>query len=131
MKKRLNPLLFIGLIGFFVFGSNLAANLYEVFYGNQSIWWTPKKMMLTLDETKDYFELWITGKIFQSRIEDGSLFLLDNEGNQFRVVSKDVGVRINNWQSRQVALLKYAVINACITGACLAFVFAVIIKGIK
>jgi hypothetical protein len=124
MKKQLNLYLSIGILGCFVFGSFLIGDIYEAFYSNQSIWWTHHEMKLPFDKTNDRFEIWINGQLLQTRLEDGSLFAVEADGNQYRVVSKDIGVRLNNWHSRQAEILKFALVRALITGACLAFILA-------
>jgi hypothetical protein len=128
MKKQLNLFLSIGILGLFIFGSYLISDVYEVFYGNKNIWWTPKQMILPLDQTRDRFEIWINDQLFQKRLEDGSLSAVGADGNQYRVVSKDIGVRFNNWDSRQVEILKFALVRALITGTCFGFLLAGIIQ---
>jgi hypothetical protein len=128
MKKQLNLYLSIGILGCFVFGSFLIGDIYEAFYSNQSIWWTHQEMKLPLDKTKDCFEIWINGQLLQTRLEDGSLYAIGADGNQYRVVSKDIGVRVNNWNSRQAEILKFALVRALITGACLGFIFTGIVQ---
>jgi hypothetical protein len=124
MKKQLNIYLSIGILGVFVFGSMFIGDIYEAFYGSASIWWTHQDMKLPLEKTKDQFEIWINGKLLQKRLEDRSLYVVDADGNQYPVVSKDVGVRINNWDSRQAEILKFALVRALITGICLGFLLA-------
>jgi hypothetical protein len=128
MKKQLNIYLSIGILGCFVYGSYLIGDAYEAFYGEQTIWWTHHEMMLPLDKAKDQVEIWINGKLLQTRLDDGSLYAIGADGNQYRVVSKDVGVRVNNWHSRQTEILKFALVRAFITGACFAFILAGIIQ---
>lgn len=115
-----SPLFWIGLMGCFIFGTNLAINLIEAFYGNVNIWWTPKQMMRSLDETKNHFEIFISGQPLTAIIGKGDLAAIDRQGNQYRVVSKDVGVRLNNWPARQSSLLKFSIIHAFISGMCVA-----------
>ncbi len=124
MKKQLNLYLSTGILGFFVFGSMFIGDIYEAFYGNSSIWWTNQDMMLPLDKSKDRFELWINGQPLQTRLDNGSLFAVSADGNQYRLVSKDISVRLNNWHSRQAEILKSALVWAFITGASIAFILA-------
>lgn len=121
MKYRSMPqMLWIGVLGIFIFGSYLAANVLEVFYGNADIWWTPKTMMRNLDETKNDFQMFISGRPLAGLIEKGALSALDDQGNSYQVAAKDVGVRLNNWPSRQTSLLKFALVHAFLTGVSLS-----------
>jgi len=128
MKKQLNAFISFGFIGLLIFGSYLISDFYEAFYGSKSIYWTPKKMMLSLDQTRDHFELWINDIMLQKRLDEGSLYALDEKGDQYRVVSKDIGIRLNNWQAHQSWLLKYAVISAFFSGISLALFLVGIIQ---
>ncbi len=128
MKKQLNLYLSFGILGFFVFGCMFIVDIYEAFYGNPSIWWTPREMMLPLEKTRNDFEIWINGKLLQTRLEEGSLSTVGGDGNQYQVVSKDIGVRVNNWHARQADILKFALFRAFFSGACLAFILAGIVQ---
>jgi hypothetical protein len=128
MKKQLNLYLSIGILGIFIFGSYLAADVYEAFYGDKTIWWTHQEMMIPLDKARDHFEIWINGKLLQTRLDNGSLYAVGDDGERYRVVSKDIGVRLNNWNARQAEILKSALVHAFISGACLAFILAGIVQ---
>ncbi|MDO9262523.1 MAG: hypothetical protein Q7U02_01055 [Desulfosalsimonadaceae bacterium] len=112
--------LWIGVLGLLLFGSNLAANVLEAFYGNADIWWTPKQMAMPLDETKNHFEIFISGQPLGGMIGKGVLTAVDGQGNSYRVAAGDVGVRLNNWPARQASLLKFSIIHAFISGLCAA-----------
>jgi len=117
MKRQSIPqMLWIGVLGCFIFGSNLASGLIEAFYGDADIWWTPQQMMLPLDETKNNFEIRVSGQSLAAMIDKGWLFAEDGQGNQYRVSPKDLGVRLNNWPARQASILKFSIIHAFFSG---------------
>ncbi len=128
MKKQLKLYLYTGILGIFIFGSFFIGDIYEAFYADTSIWWTPREMMLPLEKTRDHFEIWVNGTILQTRLENGSLYAVGDDGNQYRLVSKDIGVRLNNWSARQAEILKFALVRAFFSGACLALILAGIVQ---
>lgn len=107
-KRRMNPYLWMGLIGVFTIGSALLTQMYQAFWGDETIWWTPAQLSLTVEETGDRFQMTIGGKALPKHLADGSLFAVDPNGNSYRVVSKDVGVRMNNWDRVKGTLLTQA-----------------------
>jgi len=125
-RPTINPLVFVGLIGIFTIGSNFAIQLYRAYLGNQDIWWTPRTMQLRIEETKDNFELYIGSKSLQKHLTEGSLLTLDDDGGQYRVVSKDVTVRLNNWHKIKSSILE----NAVITGVLFGIAITMLVIGI-
>ncbi|MDI6743306.1 MAG: hypothetical protein QMD11_11290, partial [Smithella sp.] len=65
MRQQINALIIIGIIGTAVFGSQVAVKYSESNWGNKDIWWTPVKMALPLNETKNEFELYIKDELLQ------------------------------------------------------------------
>jgi len=63
-------------------------------------------MQLPIEDSKGKFELFISGKPLQKHLADGSLFVLDSKGEQYRVVSKDVTIRLNNWNKIKSSILE-------------------------
>lgn len=120
MRNQPNALLHTGILCLFIFGIFLVVDLYEAFYGNADIWWTPKDRMLNFGQTKNHFEIWVSGRPMASLMDQGRLLAVDGRGNQFRVAAGDVGVRLNNWPARQLTLLKCCVYYALFTGVGLA-----------
>ncbi len=116
-KTKLNALLIIGIIGIFTCGSNFAVQIYRAFGGNQDIWWTAKTMPLTIDETKESFELSINGKTIQKHLSEGTLLALNDNGNQKPVVSGDISVRLNNWNKVRASILNNALFSSVLFGA--------------
>ena len=74
MRKSVNPLLLIGLLGTIVIGSQFAVQYGRAIWGDRDIWWTPMAMALSLDETTRAFEMYVSGKTaagaFGTRIPD-------------------------------------------------------------
>ena len=123
MRKKIDPLLFIGIIGTCVIGSHFAAHIGRATWGNRDIWWTPRAMQLSLDEARDRFEVLLSGELLQDHIDRGSLSATDKNGERYRVVPEDVGVRLNNWQTAKASFLNAAVFSGFALGvsvACLA-----------
>ena len=116
-KTKLNALLIIGIIGSFTCGGNLAVQIFRAFGSNQDIWWTAKTMPLTIDQTKESFELSINGKTIQKHLSEGTLLALNNEGNQKPIVSGDISVRLNNWNKVRASILTNSLLSGVLSGA--------------
>jgi hypothetical protein len=110
-NKRINPILWIGLIGTLTIGTSFIADAYRAFWGDQSIWWTPLAMTLPVEETRDNFELYIGGKPLRKHLSDGTLFSVDNNGKQYSIVSKDITVRLNNWDKIKASILGHTTMS--------------------
>jgi hypothetical protein len=125
-KPKINPLVFIGLIGMFTIGTNFTVQLHRAFWGNQDIWWTARTMQLPIENSKNNFELSISGKSLQKHLSDGSLFALNNNGEQYRVVPNDLTIRLNNWNKVKSSILT----NAIISGVIFGIVITVLVIGL-
>lgn len=96
--RLINPLLFfVGLAGMITIGSGLYADLMQVFYGEQGIYWTHKDQPLSLKETGDDFQILIGGEPLQEHLDGKTFFAADVELVPYPVVASDVTVRVNNW----------------------------------
>jgi hypothetical protein len=134
MQRKINALLLIGLISTFTLATHLITHLARIYWGDRNIWWTPKTMKLYLSETKNNFELFISGKPLQDHIAKETLFALDEEGKQYCVVGKDIGVRLNNWHKVKASMLGTALYSAFGSGVaitCLVLGLVEIIKDKK
>ena len=96
-KREINALLLIGVIGLFTVGTQFGINLGRAVWGDREIWWTPRSMALSLEETSDRFRLFIDGKPLQEHLADNSLAVADEAGASRVVAPEDVRVRLNNW----------------------------------
>ncbi len=103
--RFINPLLFIGMIGVVTIGSSLYADLMQVFYGEQGIYWTHKDMPLPLEKTGENFQVFIGGKPLQDHLDEKTFFAADGELVPYPVASRDVTVRVNNWPSVKTRIL--------------------------
>jgi hypothetical protein len=125
-RPRINPLVFMGIIGLFTIGTSFGLQLYRAYGTERDIWWTAVTMPLSVEETEDDFRLSIAGKPLREHLAEGSLFALDSEGEEYRVVSEDVKVRVNNWNKVKSSILESAVA----TGVALGAVITVLVIGL-
>ena len=119
MTRRINTLLWIGLTFTLIIGSSFIVDVYRAFYGDHGIWWTPNSMRLPLEETKDVFDLYIGGKPLRMRLSDKTLFSVDKNGKQYPVVSRDITVRLNNWDKTKASILTHTTLSGPALGAAL------------
>jgi hypothetical protein len=116
MKRRINEMLAVGLTGTFIFGMIFASNFMDAHWGNKNIWWTHVAKALPLEQTKENFQLYIGGRLLQRHLEQGTLLAVAQTGKPYKVVSKDVRVRLNNWNEIKAQRLNNAVITAFFWG---------------
>ncbi len=116
---KINGWLIFGVIGVFVFGLQFVIHYYPAVYGNAAIWWTPKTMALSINDTRNHFELFLHDELLQDHLKRASLSATDPEGHAIPVVSDDIKVRLNNWHQTQASLLHTAVYMALLLGASL------------
>lgn len=129
--RRINAYLFIGLMGLFTSGSMLFTHLYQVFWGNEDIWWTLAQLRLTVEETRDRFQMTIGGKSLRKHLADGTLSAVELNGNPYRVVSRDVGVRVNNWDRVKGSILTGALFSSFGFGMSLAFLIVGLVQRVR
>ncbi|MDQ1333756.1 MAG: hypothetical protein QG552_706, partial [Thermodesulfobacteriota bacterium] len=72
------------------------------------------------EETGNNFAITIGGKLLQKHLAEGTLFGVDPNGGQYRVVSRDVGVRLNNWDRVRASALTAAAVSSFGFGVSLA-----------
>jgi len=123
-KRRMNPYLLMGVIGVFTIGSLLFTHLYQAFWADQNICWTPAQLRLTVEETGNRFQMTIGGKALRKHLADGTLLAVDSNGNPYRVVSQDVGVRVNNWDRVKGTILTGALASSFGFGVSLTLLIA-------
>lgn len=114
------PLLLIGMIGLFTLGSQLTVKLIQAWGGDKDNRWTPRSTPLSLDQTRDDVRIRIGGRSLRDHLAAGSLSAADNRGDAYRVVARDVRVRLNNRHAARAQYLGTAVITAVGAGASLA-----------
>jgi hypothetical protein len=121
MKKQINALIIIGIIGAAVFGSQVAVKYSEANWGNKDIWWTPMSLALPIDETRNEFEIYIKGDLLQKHLERGAISVAGKTGHAAEVIAPDnVKVRLNNWNKIRAEKLNSAMLTSFLLGVCLA-----------
>jgi len=121
MKRDINALLLIGIIGAAVLGPQFAVQYGRATWGDKDIWWTPASLALPLQETKQEFRVFLSGEPLQGHLERGSLSATDPNGRSYQVVSEDIRVRLNNWNKVRASHLHSAVLSAFMLGVSVTF----------
>ena len=120
MKKRINALLLIGIIGTCVMGPQFAFQYGKAVWGDQTIWWTPMPMALALHDTANNFKIFLNNELLDNHIERGSLFATDNSGKTYRIMPEDIQVGLNNWQKVKASFLHASIFSAFFLGVSVA-----------
>jgi hypothetical protein len=128
-NKRINPILWIGLIGTLTIGTSFITDAYRAFRGDHRIWWTPHAMMLPVEETRGNFEIYIGGKPLQKHLSDGTLFSVDKNGKQYPIVSKDIAVRLNNWDKIKASILGHTTMSGFAFGVAITLLVIGLIQS--
>lgn len=110
-NRQINSLLWIGLTGTIIIGTSFFIDLYRVFWGDRTIWWTHQAMRLSVEQTKDNFELYIAGRLLQKHLSNGTLLAIYKNGKQYPIVAKDVTVRLNNWDKTKAIILGHTTMS--------------------
>ncbi len=121
MKRRINTLLLIGIIGTATSGFQFATIYGQVIWGDKNIWWTPSSMALPLHVTAEEFQISLNGEQLQDHLGRGSLSAIDKAGQSYRVAPNDIKVRLNNWNKTRASILHGAVFAALLLGCSLTF----------
>jgi len=116
MNKNSNTLVWIGLIGMLTTGTNFGISVYRAFHEDTGIWWTHHSMKLPIEQTGNSFEIYIGGKLLSKHVSEGTLLCVDKNGEQYRVVSGDIGVRLNNREKNSVSILTHGIFGAFFSG---------------
>jgi hypothetical protein len=116
MQKRVNSLLIVGIIGTVVLGFHFGVQYGRAMWGNSHIWWTPKAMAVSLDETRQYFELFLSDELLQDHLKRRSLSATERDGKTYQVVPEDIKIRLNNWYRVKASFLNSAVFSAFVLG---------------
>jgi hypothetical protein len=134
MKKKINALLIIGIIGTSVFGAHFGVQYGRAVWGNRDIWWTPMSMALPLEDTSRNFRLFIGGEPLLEHVERGTLTAVDANGQTYSVSSDDIRVRLNNWPEVKADFLHSAIFSGILLGislSCLILGLAELIRSRK
>ena len=129
MKNPMKNIWFlVGFIGLFTVGSNFTVQMFRAFGGNQTIYWTNNSMKLPINSTGNEFELFINEIPLKEHLSNGSLLAVDTNGKHYRIVSKDITARINNWYKVKSTTLTYALITGVMLGSVLTMILVGIIQ---
>lgn len=123
MGKRVNGLLWIGITGMLIIGTSFFVDVYRAFWGDNTIWWTHQGNPLPVEKTRDKFELYIGGKLLQKHLSEKTLFSVDKNGTYYPVISKDIAVRLNNWDKIKSSILTTTIATGFGFGAATALFF--------
>lgn len=121
-NRRISVLLLMGIIGSLLTGASLLTDMHLAFWGDHTIWWTHQSMKLPIEETKEDFELYIGGEPLWKHLSNVTLFSVGKNGKQYPVVSKDVTVRLNNWERVRASVLKRTTIIGFFFGVTITLV---------
>ncbi len=131
MNKKMNPLLWIGMVGSLMIGTSLFTNIYQALWGDHDIWWTHQSMKLPIEAAKDHFELYIGGQSLGKHLAKGTLLAVDNKGAQYTVVAQDMTVRLNNWEKVRGSLLEHATMAAFAFGVAITLFVTGLVQGLR
>jgi len=131
VKKSLNPLLLIGLIGTLTIGSTFFINLYRVFWADRDVWWTPQSMRLPLEDTGANFQLYISDRPLKTHLSEGTLYSSDSKRKQYRIISQNVTVRLNNWDKTRASILANTTISGVFFGASISLLIVGLIQAVS
>ena len=120
MNKKFNAFLWIGLLGALTVGTGFITDIWRVSRGDTGIWWTHKDRGLSLEETKNNFEVYICGKRLQEHLSEEALLVAGNNGEQHRIVAGDISVRMNNWEKTRTSVLAKTSISGFVFGIAIA-----------
>ena len=127
-KKSINPLLLIGMIGFFTIGSPFLVDIIRAFYGEENIHWTHMEQQLPLEEAKDNFEVFIHGKRLQQHLTEETLYTLDEDGMGHLVLNKEITARVNNWPQVKARILSKTIFTSFAFGVTLTLLITGLIQ---
>ena len=116
MQRNINPVLLVGIIGVCVLGPLFAAQFGRAVWGNRDIWWTPKTLALSLDETQADFQVFVSDAPLQDLVAQGALTTTDSSGKRHQVVAQEISVRLNNWHKVKATFLYSAIFSAFMLG---------------
>lgn len=128
MKKKFNAFLLIGIIGISVLGFQFAVHYGRAMWGNKDMWWTPMSLALPLHETTKYFKIFLSDELLQDHIKRGSLSATDQAEQSYQVVSKDIKIRLNNWNKIKASFLHSSVYSAFLLGVSATFLVLGIVQ---
>lgn len=131
MRKSVNALFLIGIIGTFVFGAHLLTALGGAFWNNKDIWWTPKTSLLSLKQAEDQAVVFFKDDLLNEQTGKNKLLFIREDGSEGIVKPGDISLRVNNWYKTKSSFLLRAIPAAFILGISLAFLGVGMVKMIR
>ena len=131
MKKGMNGLLLIGLIGTCVFGSQFGIQYGRAVWGNKDNWWTPRSLALSFEETQNEFRLFVDGISLREHLAQGTLVVQTAAGEPREAQAADIEVRLNNWPRIKSTFLHIAIFPAFFLGVSLACLVLGIVRWVR
>lgn len=119
MKRKMNLLLIIGLVGTPIAGTQFGIDYGRAIWGETQIWWTPQQLALPLEQTSNQFQILLDNEPLANHLTRNSLTALGAEGLAYFVTPEMVRVRLNNWPQVQAGMLHMAVYSALALGVSL------------
>ena len=124
MKRKMNLLLIIGLVGTPIAGTQFGLDYGRAIWGETQIWWTPLQLALPLEQTSNQFQILLDNEPLANHLTRNSLTALGAEGLAYFVTPEMVRVRLNNWPQVQAGMLHMAVYSALALGVSLTCLIA-------
>ena len=115
MKRKMNLLMIIGLVGTPIAGTQFGLDYGRAIWDPPPVEWTPVEMALPLEQTGGHFQLLLDNEPLANHLARNSLTALGSEGLAYFVTPEMVRARLNNWpqiQARKAQLLHMAVYSA-------------------
>jgi hypothetical protein len=112
-------------------GTSFITDLHQAFRGNDHTWWTHSEMRLPVEETRNAFEIFISGKLLQNHMADGTLLGMDGGGKPYPVVPGDVTVRLNNWDKVRASILARTTVSGFGLGVSVTLLAAGLIRRFR
>lgn len=116
IMRKTNGFLIAGIIGVSVVGAHFGIQYGRAVWGNNDMWWTPKSMALPLSQTRNNFEVFVSGDLLQNHLDRKSLSATNPQGERYDLSPDDIEVRLNNWQKVKSSMLHTAVWAAFMLG---------------
>ncbi len=128
MKRKLNPLFFLGLFGFFLFGSFCVLDFISTFFGDKNIYWTNSSMLIPFKNSGNNFEIYVKDGLLQKRVEERRIFYYEDDGSYSLLNLNDLKYRENNYFKVKSSILTRLFIYSFLFGLSIGFLFTGLFK---
>jgi len=128
VKRKLNPLFFLGLFGFFLFGSFCVLDFISTFFGDKNIYWTNSSMLIPFKNSGNNFEIYVKDGLLQKRVEERRIFYYEDDGSYSLLNLNDLKYRENNYLKVKSSILTRLFIYSFLFGLSIGFLFTGLFK---